>query len=160
LELQVAASARAISDADERIVHERAAAVGREGELEAQLAQRMAALNALEQTIADTRSAALDAEHALQEEADALRTKGLEREAQFEVLLAQEQLEHESRLAELQAVNRQLALERDALQQSMAATHGHVQQLREKLTAVTQSLDATKVRAETLQGDADQMPAL
>ena len=160
LELQVAASTRAIADADERIAHERAAAASREGELEAQLDQRTASINTLEQTIAATRSAALEAERALHKEADALRAKGVEREAHFEVLLAQEQLEHESRLAEIQAACRQLRLERDALQQSTAATHGHVQQFREKLTAVTQELDATRLRAEALQADADQLPAL
>ena len=160
LELQLAASARAIADADERIAHERAAATSREGEFEAQLTERTASLNALEQTIADTRSAALDAERALQKEVEALRAKGIEREAFFEVLLAQEQLEHESRLAELQAANRQLALEREALQQSTAATHEQMRQLRDKLTVTSQALDVTTRRADALQADAGQLPGL
>ncbi len=160
LELRVAASTRVIADADERLAHERAAAASREGELEAQLDQRAASLAALEQTIADTRSAAREAERALQEQADTLRAKGVEREAHFEVVLAQEQLEHESRLAELQAAHRELALERDALKQSMATTHGHVEQLREKLATVTQALNDTKLRAAALQADADRLAPL
>jgi chromosome segregation ATPase len=119
LELQLSDAASTIADANERTARERAEAADRQADLEARLAQEIAARDTLDQTLAESRSTALDAQRSLREEADALRARALEHEAQVEVRFAQEQLEHETRLAEMQECNRALALERDTLRQSL-----------------------------------------
>ena len=82
--------------------------------------------------------------------------------AHFEVQLAQEQLEHESRLAETKECTRKLALERDELRQSLSTmleqSHRDRTELQEKLTATLQELDVAKRRQAVLQNDADQRP--
>jgi chromosome segregation ATPase len=132
----------------------------REAELIAQLTELDAARETLTTELADARAAALDSERSLRAEADALRTRGLEQAAQFEVVLAQEQLEHESRLADMQECAHTLGVERDGLQQSLTIAQGQSQQLQHTLTATAARLDAATRRAETLQKEADQLPRL
>ena len=129
LELQLIDAASTIADANERTARERAEAADRQADLEARLAQEIAARNTLDQTLAESRSTALDAERSLREEADALRARALEHEAQVEVRFAQEQLEHETRLAEMQECNRALALERDTLRQLLQTMQAQADQV-------------------------------
>ena len=160
LELRLAESASTIADADERSARERAAAADCQADLEARLAREFATRSTLEQTLAEMRSAALEAERSFREEADALRARGLEQEAHFDVQFAQERLEHESRLADMQGSHRTLALERDALQQSLSTIQEQSARLQQTLTATTQELEAAKRRQEVLQKEADQVPRL
>jgi hypothetical protein len=139
LNVLLADAARVIADADERGALERAAAAKREEELEA---------------------AALHAEHSFRAEADALRARGLEQEAHFGVRFAQEQLVHESRLADMMECTRKLALERDALQQSLTMVQEQSQQRQEKLAATAKALEIATHRKEALQAEADQLPRL
>ena len=132
----------------------------REAELSSQLTQLDATRATLTTELADARAAALDTERSLQAEADALRTRGLEQAAQFEVVLAQEQLEQESRLADMQECARKLGVERDGLQQSLTIAQGQAQQLQQTLGATASRLEAATHRAETLQKEADQLPRL
>ena len=160
LEHQLADAVNATADMDERAAREHSAAVDRQADLEARLAHEAATRTAVEQTLNETRAAALDAQRSFEEQASALRARGLEQEAQFEVFLAQEQLEHESRLAEMQGCNRTLALERDALQQSLTTVQEQSQQLQETLAATVKALEVATRRNEVLRSEADQLPRL
>ena len=133
-----------MADMDERAAREHSAAVDRQADIEARLAHETATRTAVEQTLNETRAAALDAQRSFEEQAGALRARGLEQEAQFEVFLAQEQLKHESRLAETQGCNRTLALERDALQQSLTTVQEQSQQLQETLAATAKALKVAR----------------
>jgi hypothetical protein len=139
LNMLLADAARVIADADERGALERAAATKREEDLEA---------------------AALHAERSFRAEADALRARALEQEAHFGVLLAQEQLVHESRLADMMECTRKLTLERDALQQSLTMVQEQSQQRQDTLAATAKALEIAKHRKEVLQAEADQLPRL
>ena len=160
LEHRLADAVNAMADMDERAAREHSAAVDRQADLEARLAHETATRTAVEQTLNETRAAALDAERSFEEQASALRARGLEQEAQFEVFLAQEQLEHESRLAEMQGCNRTLVLERDALQQSLTTVQEQSQQLQETLAATAKALEVATRRTEVLRSEADQLPRL
>ena len=160
LEHRLADAVNAMADMDERAAREHSAAVDCQADLEARLAHETATRTAVEQTLNETRAAALDAERSFEEQASALRARGLEREAQFEVFLAQGQLEHESRLAEMQGCNRTLALECDALQQSLTTVQEQSQQLQETLAATAKALEVATRRTEVLRSEADQLPRL
>ena len=121
-ELQLFDAANATAHAEERAAHERVAAADRQANLEARLTQTLVAHDTLERTLSETRSAAVDTEQSFNDEIDALRARSLEQASQFEVRLADERLEYEIRLAEMQECNRELILEREALQQSLATT--------------------------------------
>ena len=160
LEHQLADAVSAMADMDERAACERTAAVDRQVDLEARLAHETATRNALQQTLDETRAAALDARRSFEEQADALRARALEQEAHFGVFLAQEQLEHESRLAEMQECNRKLALERDAVQQSLTTVQEQSQQRQETLATTAKALEVATLRNEVLRAEADQVPRL
>ena len=160
LEHRLADAVNAMADMDERAAREHSAAVDRQADLEARLAHETATRTAVEQTLNETRAAALDAQRSFEEQASALRARGLGQEAQFEVFLAQAQLEHESRLAEMQGCNRTLALERDALQQSLTTVQEQSQQLQETLAATAKALEVATRRTEVLRSEADQLPRL
>jgi nitrogen-specific signal transduction histidine kinase len=160
LSAQLAEATRSIEEANERANRELAAAAERERDLAARLARETESRNTVEQTLADERAAAAEAERCFRAEADALRAHGLEQQAQFEVLLAQEQLERESRLAEMRECARKLGLERDALQQSFTAAQESSRQVQETLAATARRLEEASHRAEALQAEADQLPQL
>ena len=160
LEHRLADAVNAMADMDERAAREHSAAVDRQADLEARLAHETATRTAVEQTLNETRAAALDAQRSFEEQASALRARGLGQEAQFEVFLAQAQLEHESRLAEMQGCNRTLALDRDALQQSLTTVQEQSQQLQETLAATAKALEVATRRTEVLRSEADQLPRL
>ena len=160
LEHRLADAVNAMADMDERAAREHSAAVDRQADLEARLAHETATRTAVERTLNETRAAALDAQRSFEEQAGGLRARGLEQEAQFEVFLAQERLEHESRLAEMQGCNRTLALERDALQQSLTTVQEQSLQLQETLAATAKALEAATRRNEVLRSEADQLPRL
>ena len=88
----------------------------------------------LERTLNETRSAALDAERWLREEADVLRAHGLEREEYLNAQLASERVEYENRLAEMQT-------EHECLAQARAAADKNVQRLSADLTEGTRILE-------------------
>jgi chromosome segregation ATPase len=160
LEHRLADAVNAMADMDERAAREHSAAVDCQADLGARLAHETATRTAVEQTLNETRAAALDAQRSFEEQASALRARGLDKEAQFEVFLAQEQLEHQSRLAEMQGCNRTLALERDALQQSLTTVQEQSQQLQETLAATVKALEVATRRNEVLRSEADQLPRL
>ena len=91
-----------------------------------------------------------DARHTLEQFLAEARARAVEREQQFDVLFAQEQLEHESRLADMQESNRALAVERDALQQSLATTEARSQQLQESLAARVEAIEASRAESQRL----------
>ncbi len=88
----------------------------------------------LERTLNETRSAAVDAERSLREEANALRVQGLEREEYFDRRLASERLEYENRLAELQTAYEHVG-------QARAAADKNVQQLSADLIEAKRALE-------------------
>ena len=160
LSAQLADATRSIEETNQRASRELAAAAEREKDLAARLAQETESRNSVEQTLADERAAAAEAGRSFRAEADALRAHGLEQQAQFDVLLAQEQLERESRLAEMHECARKLGLERDALQHSLTTAQVSSRQLQETLAATARRLEEAIHRAEALQAEADQLPRL
>jgi hypothetical protein len=120
-ELQLGDAVRAIADLQERADGEREAAAERQADLEARLSGTLDARDALERTLAETRSAALETERSLGEQMKALRTRAHDDVSQLEIRLADERRTFESRLAEMQACGEQLVQERDALQQTLNA---------------------------------------
>ena len=127
-----------------------AAAADRHAELEARLEQEVATRNTVEHTLAETRSAALDTERSFRGQTDTLSARLLEQASEFELQFAHERLEHEGRLADMQKGHRTLALERDALQQSLATLQGQSEQLRERLAAGVEKLEASRAEAHRL----------
>jgi hypothetical protein len=117
------------------------AAIGR---LEAELADKVAALAAettalaaettartgLEMLLSEARAATAVAEQVCRDEREAFRTRELELEANGEVQLAQERLEHETRVAEMERSGRALARERDTAQQSLATARQQIDEVR------------------------------
>ena len=91
-----------------------------------------------------------DARNTLEKFLAEARARAVEREQQFDVLFAQEQLEHESRLADMQESNRALAVERDALQQSLETTQARSQQLQESLAARVEAIEASRAESQRL----------
>jgi hypothetical protein len=128
-ELQVFDTVNAMADAEERAAHQRAAAADRQADLEARLTQAIDTREILERTLTETRSAALEAERSLNDEIDALRARSLEQALLFEARLAEDRLDNEIRLAEIQEGNRELILEREAVQQSLATTEDQLRSL-------------------------------
>jgi hypothetical protein len=112
------------------------------GRLEVQLATAAAAIaglearhveviesrDALQRTLDETRSAALDVERTLNKQIDGLRSDALEQASRSDALLADTRRTHDIRVAELEEVNRCRTAERDGLQQSLDAAE---QQLRD-----------------------------
>ena len=125
---------REIAEAREYAARERDAAERRRADLELRIVQETDAREILERTLNETRSAALDAERWFREEADALRAHGLEREEYFEARLANERLEYENRLAEIQT-------EYERLGQARAAADKNVQRLTADLSEATRVLE-------------------
>ena len=160
LSTQLAEATRSIEEASERTSRELAAAAEREKDLGERLAQETESRNTVEQTLAEERAAAVEAERSSRAEADALRARAVEQHAQFEVVLAQEQLEHENRLAEVHECTRKLELERDALQQSLTGAQESSRQLQQTLAAMASRLEEAIHRIEALQAEADQLPRL
>ena len=160
-ELQVFDAVNAMTDAEERAAHERAAAADRQGDLEARLTQAIDTRDTLERTLTETRSAALEAERSLNDEIDALRARSLEQASQFEARLADERLEYQKQLAEMQEGNSDLILEREALQQSLATTEeqfrsldGEYREARERFETARRDLQDTLDRQSTEHGAA------
>jgi hypothetical protein len=124
------------------------------------IADEIAARTAVEQTLADTRAAALDAERVLHEQVDAARADTIEQRARFEVQIAHQRLEHETRLADAQEQTRTMTRERDAVQQSFTGAQRQSETLQARLTAALQELEIAKRHQELLQAEADQLPGL
>jgi len=124
------------------------------------IADEIAARTAVEQTLADTRAAADEAERALHEQVDAARSDTIEQRARFEVQIAQERLEHETRLADAQEQTRSRTAERDAVHQSLTTTQQQSETLQTKLNAALQELEIAKRHQELLQAEVDQLPRL
>jgi hypothetical protein len=142
-----------LAEVEARAGRERAAASERQADLDARLAQEIATRIVVEQTLADARTAAADTERALREDVASLEARAVEQRAQFDVQIAQEQLEHEHRLADSQEVTRRVTTERDELHTSLATASTQAQQLQARLAAT--SRDLTTARA-----DADRVPQL
>jgi hypothetical protein len=123
--------------ARESAARERSAAESRQADLERRLVKEIDGRQILEGTLDKTRSAALDAERWFREEAAVLRAQGLEREAYFEARLANEQLEHENRLAEIRN-------ECERLVQARATADEHVRQLSADLSEATRATEDTR----------------
>jgi hypothetical protein len=98
----------------------------RENDLKSQLADAQAIRETLEQTLTDTRA------------------RFVEQRQQLEVQLAHEQMEHERRSTELEERSRTLTVERDALQQSLAALQERSRQLQESLTASVEAFEVSR----------------
>jgi chromosome segregation ATPase len=124
------------------------------------IAEELAARDALERTLADVRSDALETQRGLQEQADAIRADGLEQRARLEVQIAHQRLEHETRLADAQEHMRTTARERDALQQSLTTAEQQSHDLKATLAATLQALEIAKRHQELLQAELDQLPRL
>ena len=103
-----------------------------EAELRSQLADVHDARNILDQLLVEARA------------------RSIAQEQQFDVRSAQEQLEHESRLADAQECNRALTLERDGLQQSLATMQEQSQQLRDTLAARMADLEVSRAESHRL----------
>ena len=102
----------------------------REDDLLSQLADAQAVRETIERTLDDARA------------------RFVEQRQKLEIQLSQEQLEHETRSSEMDERNRALTIERDTLQQSLAALQERSRQLQESLAA---SVDAFEVsRSESL----------
>jgi PAS domain S-box-containing protein len=115
----------------------------REAALDDQLGQERTMRAGLEEAIADAQASRSTLEQTLNE----TRARFVEQRQQLEIQLAQEQLEHESRTAELEERNRALTLERETLQQSLTTLQDRSRQMQESLTA---SIDAFELsRAES-----------
>ena len=125
---------REIAEAREHAGREQDAAEKHRADLELRIVQETDAREILARTLNETRSAALDAERWFREEADALRTQGLEREAYFDARLASERLEYENRVAEMRA-------EYERLGQARAAVDKNVERLSADLTEATRVLE-------------------
>ena len=134
VEGKLSGALRGIAEAKEHAARERDAAEKRRADLELRIVQETDARETLERTLNETRSAALDAERWLREEADALRAHGLEREEYLNAQLASERLEYENRLAEMQTEHERLA-------QARAAADQNVQRLSADLTEGTRILE-------------------
>jgi len=134
VEGKLSGALREIAEAKEHAARERDAAEKRRADLELRIVQETDARETLERTLNETRSAALDAERWLREEADALRAHGLEREEYLNAQLASERLEYENRLAEMQTEHERLA-------QARAAADKNVQRLSADLTEGTRILE-------------------
>ena len=147
-ERQVADAVNAMADAEERGAHERAAAADRQADLEARLTQTLDTRDTLERTLTETRSAALEAEGSFHAEIDTLRARSLEQASQFEARLADERLEYEIRLAEMQGCNRDLILEREALQQSLARTEEQLRSLDSEHRETCERLERARTAAD------------
>ena len=113
----------------------------------------IASIERLTQQEAELRSELDDVHHArhtLEQFLTEARARAVEREQQFDVLFAQEQLEHESRLADVQESNRALAAERDALRQSLTAIEERSQQLEQSLAARVEAFEASRAESQRL----------
>ena len=124
------------------------------------IADEIAARSAVEQTLADTRAAALDTERVLHEQVDAARADTIEQRARFEVQISHERLEHETRLADAQEHTRTMTRERDAVQQSLTTAQRQSETLQARLTTALQELEVAKRHQELLQAEVDQLPRL
>ena len=124
------------------------------------IADELSARTAIEQTLAEARSAALEAERAFNADVEAARAETIEQRARFEVHIAQERLEHETRLAEAEEQQRTIALQRDGLQQSLETLQQQAAQLHTQLTGALQDLEIAKRHHDLLQAEIDQLPRL
>jgi len=124
------------------------------------IADEIAARSAVEQTLTDTRAAAHESDRVLHEQVDAARGETLEQRARFEVQIAQERLEHETRLADAQAQTRATTRERDTAQQSLTTAQQQSQALQTRLAEALQQLEIAKRHQELLQAELDQLPRL
>ena len=107
-------------------------ATRREAALESELAEIRTERDTVEQSLAEARAQAL------------------EQEQQFNIRLAHEQLEHESRLADVQEQTRTLAIDRDALQQSLKDLQDRSRQLQETLAASVEAFEASRADGHRL----------
>ena len=116
------------AEVDEQLELERA---GR-AELEEDLANAQATRTTLEQTLNDTRA------------------RFVEQRQQLEIQLAQQQLEHETRSADVEQRNRTLMTERDTLQRSLVALQERSRQLQDSLATSTDAFEASRAESHRL----------
>jgi hypothetical protein len=107
-------------------------ATRREAALESELAEIRTERDTVEQSLAEARAQAL------------------EQAQQFNIRLAQEQLEHESQLADAQEQTRTLAIDRDTLQQSLKDLQDRSRQLQETLAASVEAFEASRAEGHRL----------
>lgn len=115
--------------------------------------QEVAARQSVEQTLAHARTAALDTERTLRDDADVLRARTVEQRTQFDVQLAQERLEHETRVAELEAARTALTRECDALRTSIASLEQREAALQEEV----QKMPGLLTQVEETRGDNERL---
>ena len=107
-ELRLAEAVRASSDLAERAATDREAAAECQTNLEARLARADETMEGLQQALAETRAAALEAERLLTEEANALRATAVVQAARFDDHFDEQRRKYESRMAEGQAERQQI----------------------------------------------------
>jgi PAS domain-containing protein len=106
----------------ERAAAEREAAAARQTDLEARLSSASEKIEVLEQTVAETRAAGVDAERRLAEETNAFRAAALVQAAGFDDQFDEQRRQYERRLAEDQDMRNTLAGELVALQAALRTT--------------------------------------
>lgn len=148
LELQLTDAVTAIKDADERATCERVVATARHADVETRLTQEIKTRETLERELAETRSAAADADRWFREETAAMTARTREQAARLEDQIARERLDQESRLAEMQEQLRNLALERDALDESLGTIQEQSQRLNTEHREERDSLERARLTAE------------
>src|SRR5262249_8052824 len=92
-------------------------------------------------------------ERSTREAIEALEARAREQQSQFEVQLAQERLEHENRVADMDAAHRALAFERDSLRQNVASLEERVTVLKNDARSVPdlrKQLDASRAESDRL----------
>ena len=125
-------------------------AAGRQADLEARLTREIETCRTLEQSVAETRAAAVDAERASKEQTDTLRAEAREQQERFDAQLGQARTDHQKQQAELQAGNAALARERDGLLQSLAAAQERSRQLDAELHEGRVRLDEVQKAADAV----------
>ncbi|HET9359003.1 MAG TPA: hypothetical protein VFO58_04600 [Vicinamibacterales bacterium] len=115
-----------------------------EADLVSQLGAARAAQHTLERRLADAVREAADAD----ERAARDRAAATEREATLESQFAEERLAYEGRLDEAGQRHRTLTLERDALQESLAASQEHSRRLDEELHEARGQFDQAQASAD------------
>ena len=174
-ERRLADTVQALDETTLRAEDDRTSAAAREADLESRLTQQTAVRQTLEQSLADVRSAAVEAERLFQQEADGLRTAMREQQERFDAQRTRQHEEQEQQQAQFRAAlaesaqrfedaraEHQIALERLASEHERTVS-GHeqeIQRLREQVTETIRDLDTTRQRLNAVQAVADTMPRL
>lgn len=116
----------------------------REANLVSQLGAARAAHHTLERQLADALRAAADADDRAARE----RAAATERETKLENQFAEERLAHEGRVAAIEQRHHAMTLERDGLQESLAASQEHSRRLDEDLHGVRGQLEQAHASAD------------